>query len=111
MTTLDLAVFEELKDLMDGDMSDILEMYEVDSAEQIDGLKTSISGDDLTSTIAIAHTLKSSSANLGAMDLAKLCKKMEHDGRENTLSNPAELLEKIIAELARVQTELTTNNS
>jgi HPt (histidine-containing phosphotransfer) domain-containing protein len=42
-----------------------------------------------------AHSLKSSSANLGATQLAALCKELEQRGRDNDLQGAAELVDEI----------------
>jgi len=106
MASLDQIIFDELKELMDGDIGEIVELYINDSREQIAQLKTSVDGGDIDGMVSIAHTLKSSSANLGAMQLADMCEKMENDGRNNSLKNPASLLSDIVNELSRVEDKL-----
>ena len=109
MAPLDQVIFDELKDLMDGEIDEIVELYINDSREQIAQLQTSVDSNNLTNMIAIAHTLKSSSANLGAMNLAKLCEQMENKGRDNRLENPVSLLSEIIEELSRVEDKLNAS--
>jgi HPt (histidine-containing phosphotransfer) domain-containing protein len=47
--------------------------------------------------------LKSSSANLGAQQLADLCQDLEERGRQQQLDNVRELLSQVVAEFTRVQ--------
>jgi PAS domain S-box-containing protein len=53
-----------------------------------------------------AHTLKSSSAQLGATHLSLRCKELETKGREGNLTNADTLVEHAEAELARVEAAL-----
>jgi HPt (histidine-containing phosphotransfer) domain-containing protein len=53
-----------------------------------------------------AHSLKSSSANLGALALAALCKDLEMMGRANTLENAVPVLCTIEAEYETVRITL-----
>jgi signal transduction histidine kinase/DNA-binding response OmpR family regulator len=53
-----------------------------------------------------AHTLKSSSANLGALRLAEHCKALESMGREKHIEGAAELLNKIEIDYQLAATEL-----
>ncbi len=76
----------------------IIHLYLEDSQTQIDaiGKKIDESLDKNLSDIAnIAHSLKSSSANVGATHLAKLCKKLECDSRRNATKNIRSQFEKI----------------
>ncbi|NOZ62352.1 MAG: PAS domain S-box protein [Calditrichaeota bacterium] len=53
-----------------------------------------------------AHTLKSSSANLGAMALSEMNKKLEKKGREGDIDGVSEEVEEVKAEFARVKAAL-----
>ena len=53
-----------------------------------------------------AHTLKSSSAQVGALRLSALCKELEARGRAGSTRGAAELLGKAREELAVVADEL-----
>jgi CheY-like chemotaxis protein len=54
-----------------------------------------------------AHTLKSSSASLGALTLAGLCKKLEEMGRGNSIVNADQALTALTAEYTLVHKALT----
>lgn len=78
---LDLEVIDEIRALdEDGTDSFLREMIETfftygDTA--MHSLLTCIDGDDLAELIRVAHSLKSSSANVGASELAALSEKLE----------------------------------
>jgi HPt (histidine-containing phosphotransfer) domain-containing protein len=54
-----------------------------------------------------AHSLKSSSANLGATRLAAACKELEQRGRERRLEGVAELLPTLETHYVRARDALT----
>ena len=53
--------------------------------------------------IASPHSLKSTSANLGALQLSELARQIEHGGRAGNLSNPSALVARLVAEFMRVE--------
>ena len=54
-----------------------------------------------------AHSLKSSSANLGATQLAALCRELEQGGRERRLEDAAELFQALETHYLRAREALT----
>jgi len=58
-----------------------------------------------------AHSLKSSSANLGAVKLARLCEELELQGRAGRLEQAAELADSIRQEYERTEAWLGRKNS
>jgi HPt (histidine-containing phosphotransfer) domain-containing protein len=49
-----------------------------------------------------AHSLKSSSATLGALKLASLCRKLEELGRSNSLRNASDVFQELRREFVLV---------
>jgi CheY-like chemotaxis protein/HPt (histidine-containing phosphotransfer) domain-containing protein len=88
----------------------IIDLYFVDAPRQILTMRDALAaGDDLALKRA-AHTLKSSSANLGALDLAGSCKKMEDAGAAHP--GTAELLiARIELDYAQVRAALSSVRS
>jgi len=58
-----------------------------------------------------AHSLKSSSANVGALRLSSLCKEMEAHARASSLESAVRILPSVIEEFARVQEALEAHLS
>ena len=73
-------------------LTHIIKIYLQDTPKQFLHLADAIEENDASCVQKIAHTLKSSSANLGAMDLSTLFKSLEVSGRANTLEDARELL-------------------
>ncbi len=61
---------------------------------------------DLDQLRALAHSLKSASANVGALALSAASRRIEHDARAGTLERPAVAVALLIAEFARARIAL-----
>jgi len=85
----------------------VIDKYLSSSRQLIETMRTAVSQRDAGVLHRTAHSLKSSSATLGALRLAALCKEVEAMGRTNALDGVASLWEKIEAEYALVQEALT----
>ncbi len=96
---LDTAVLDELCDAVDGDRSfvvDLVETFLADAARQLDELEVACSANNVAEAVRPAHTLKSSSATVGAVALATAAREAEATARAGTV--PADKL----AELRRL---------
>lgn len=102
---LDMSVIESLRELGgDGDDSlfrELLELYLDDSTKQLKRLEQSLASGDLKVAERIAHTLKSSSANLGAVAMSRICLEMEMCGRKQSMEDMCALLDTTRAEHRR----------
>lgn len=76
-------------------MAEMINSYLEDTAVRIKAIATAISQQDPVAIGQAAHSLKSSSANLGAAHFASLCQKLEHLGRSNTIEGASNLLMQI----------------
>ncbi|HST27605.1 MAG TPA: ATP-binding protein [Rudaea sp.] len=108
-TALDADVVRDLLEVMGDEFTDLVRMYLEDTPKSIALLEKAASSADNQGLIAPAHSLKSTSANLGALGLSELAKRLEHGARAGDLGNEAPTL---VAELARtfarVHAELQT---
>ncbi|MDR4480063.1 MAG: PAS domain S-box protein [Nitrospira sp.] len=66
-------------------LASVLRKYLDNSRESVDALRDAIRANDATALQAIAHRLKSSSAQLGAIAVAAGCKELESMGSRNNL--------------------------
>jgi CheY-like chemotaxis protein len=74
--------------------------------ESLQKIGVSMSKNDLEAVWQIAHTLKSSSANLGAMAFSELCRQLEAQAQDKTPEDAAKTLAAAEAEFARVEKAL-----
>jgi HPt (histidine-containing phosphotransfer) domain-containing protein len=90
---LDEAVLAELLASTGDDVTfvrDLLGTYLAETPEQLDAIGSAIEADDAGALVRPAHTLKSSSATLGAMRLSGLGRELEMMGRSNALDTTAQ---------------------
>ena len=87
---IDEGVLEELRVSVEGDVAfvrDLVDAYVSDSAEQISGIEAALAAGDAEALVRPAHTLKSSSATLGAMELSATARTLEMAARAGDLSD------------------------
>jgi HPt (histidine-containing phosphotransfer) domain-containing protein len=85
---LDEDVLDELRTSVDGDRSfvvELIEAYVADGATHVAEVEAAVADGDAGSLVRPAHTLKSSSATVGAQRLAALARDLELAGRSGSL--------------------------
>jgi HPt (histidine-containing phosphotransfer) domain-containing protein len=89
---IDSAVLDELGESVGGDRSFVVELIETfltESAGHVDAVEAAVATDDPPAVVRPAHTLKSSSATLGAMRLMAAARALEMAGRSGALDDAA----------------------
>lgn len=87
---VDENVLEELRASVEGDtgfVRDLIEAYLVDSAEQLEAIEAALDAEDAEALVLPAHTLKSSSATVGAMNVSALARTLEMAGRAGSIGD------------------------
>ncbi|HKE49225.1 MAG TPA: ATP-binding protein [Rhodanobacteraceae bacterium] len=107
MTALDAVIIGDLLDTMGGEFGDLVRVYLEDAPQRLRQLETAAATNDATAQIAPAHTLKSSSANIGATALSDLARGIEHAARAGVPTSSAEIAIGIRQEFERVAAELS----
>lgn len=77
-------------------LAKIIHLYLESSPTLVDDIVKSIEQSDTESLENAAHSLKSSSANLGATELSNLCKKLELQGKASKIETAELLVERLI---------------
>ena len=93
---LDMAVVDELRESTGDDEAFVLDLvatYVEEAGTHLAGLADAVAAADPTSTVRPAHTLKSSSASIGAMRLSAICRDLEEAGREGRADDMAAAVE------------------
>jgi CheY-like chemotaxis protein/anti-sigma regulatory factor (Ser/Thr protein kinase) len=85
----------------------IIGLYLASSPPLLQALREAVSQGDAVALTEAAHSLKSSSANLGATRLAALCKDLEQRGREQRLEGAEALLTEVDSHYGQVRAALT----
>ncbi|RZB34965.1 MAG: hypothetical protein SRB1_00733 [Desulfobacteraceae bacterium Eth-SRB1] len=94
---------------LDGDeefLSELLSLFAQDTPLQLKELKQAIDDNDATRVTLHAHTIKGSSANIGAKALSNAALDIEMAGKNRDLNNARLLIGKLEYELDRLKTAL-----
>lgn len=95
---VDMTVLRMLQDVLEEGFAGLLMVFMRDSRAKLDSIRTGLAEADTDAVRSSAHTLKGSSANLGANPLAELCLTAEQQAREGNLDGLDELFARIEAE-------------
>jgi len=108
---LDHSVLKSIRSLQRQGAPDmiarVIGMYMDRTPKMMESLREAVAAGRASAMQEAAHSLKSSSGNVGAMNLVALCKELEQMGRENSLQSASEVLTRIEAEYEAVRKALT----
>jgi PAS domain S-box-containing protein len=107
---LDPSAMEGLRSLETSDnpgfVARIIDAYLEDTPKLVDRIRQALDRQDASEIAKAAHTLKSSSANVGALVLADRCKHLETAARRGALASARDLLSEIEVAYTSVTPEL-----
>ena len=93
LPTLDQAAFDHLLEITGNDLEfvdELIDTYLADAALQLEAIRAAASSGDAAALVRPAHSLKSSSANVGAMALADICRALEAAARTGVVPDATE---------------------
>lgn len=106
---IDRTVLEELYEIMEDEFVSVLESYLKSAPGLMYGIRDAVRDLDMDALVKSAHPLKSSSANVGAMELSVLARDLEFKGRENdaaglveSYNQTADVYRRSVAELKSI---------
>lgn len=108
-TVIDMAVLQDLKEMAGGDselLVEVIDCYLKDSPKLLDEMSQAIRQQQAKLLQRAAHSMKSSSASVGAKNLSQLCQELEYIGREGTIEGADKILSQTQAEYQRVEAAL-----
>lgn len=85
---LDETVLAELVASTGNDLAfvrDLVETYLAEAPAQVEGIAVAVAGADAAALVRPAHTLKSSSATMGAVRLSAIARRLEMAGRSGAM--------------------------
>lgn len=109
LPTIDRGIIESLRELGDGDddlLHELIELFLCDAPRLLAGIQAAIATDDANALEHASHSLKSSSANMGAKRLADLCMEVERTARTGTTAGTEGIAKEIGLELEAVDEAL-----
>jgi HPt (histidine-containing phosphotransfer) domain-containing protein len=110
LPTIDLDAITNLRELNPGDngefLREIVGIYIEDTPRRIADLKACLATSDVLTFTRAAHTIKGSSANVGAQVLKGIAERLELISRREGLSGVGPLIAECEAEFGRATLEL-----
>ncbi len=107
---IDLDAIENLRSLNPGDndefLGEIVHIFLADTPQRIAELEQSLTAADVAKFARAAHSIKGSSANLGAVALRAVAEKLEHQSRKEGLNDVGPMLLEIKSQFAQAQVAL-----
>ncbi len=89
-------------------IAELSKLFQSDTLPRLANLRVAVQGGDAGAVERIAHSLKGSSANMGARQMARICEELQEAGASGELAEALELLDGLEAEFARVRRALAT---
>ncbi len=103
---LDREILDELREIAGSETATIIDVFLDDSTPLVRRLQEAAVAPDLEQLRELAHSLKSASANVGALALSAAARRVELAARTGVLDRPAVMVALIIAEFARARLAL-----
>jgi len=107
---IDPEAIKALRELNPGDndvfLKEIVGIYVEDTPRRLQELRSSLASGDIPLFTRTAHTIKGSSANVGAVALSAVAERLESMARKDGLGGVAALIASCEAEYARAADEL-----
>jgi HPt (histidine-containing phosphotransfer) domain-containing protein len=101
---IDISTYNQLKEVMGADfMAEIIDTYNNETGALIDQLSQALTSGDAVSFGRYAHSIKSSSASLGALVFSQQARELEMMGKANNLSMAGLKLEKLSVDFLQVK--------
>lgn len=104
---LDRDVLDELHAVIGDAATQIVAVFLEDAPVMVQQLQLAALNGDEPRLQAVAHSLKSSSANVGALSLSAIAQRIEYEARSGSLQRPAVAVALLVAEFARARVALT----
>ena len=110
---LNESVLEGLRELQaEGEpdiLEELIELFLTDVPPELVALREAVESGDAHSVERIAHTLKGSGGNMGAVRMAAICAELEEIGRSETLAGAPVWISRLEEEFERVRVALEEN--
>jgi len=101
--SIDEKVYQQFVAMVGPTVLELLDIFLANTPSDFAAMRQAIAANDACTLTRLAHTLKSSSAQLGATTLSALCRKLEKTARAGTLEGTADLLAQLEAEYELVK--------
>ena len=112
---LDMNVIDSLRELggdSDPDLLvELIDLFLADAPQHVEVIEAALESGDAKALEHAAHSLKSSCANIGALQMSSLCFDLEVMGREQRIEDRPEMASEIRERFSSVQAALSAIRS
>ena len=106
-TIIDASTIDELKDLMGADfVAEVIDTYNEETAALIEQLRAALASGDAATFGRCAHSIKSSSASLGALGFSQRARELELLGKAGDLSEAGPKADRLATDFSLVKSTL-----
>lgn len=105
--SIDKATFNNLQNLMGDGIKELIKIFLTDTEMLLENISDSIEKQDIEKLTMFSHRLKSSSANVGALDLSKISKFIEQHSRLKESIDYMNIFQQLKKEYGNVKINLT----
>ena len=106
---IDAKILQSLQNMLQGDrvaFVELIECYLTETPRLVQDISTAITTQNAQTLLNSTHQLKSSSASVGAITLAQLCKVLEAQGYSSKLESSLKLISQLHQEYEQVKAAL-----
>ena len=103
---IDTDNLDMLKEIIGDELKDVLNIFLESTPDSILQLQEAIESNTIEKVQSVAHTIKGSSANVGAIQLSALTAQIEQQAKANDSSQFAGLLSQVLTENKAVEDAL-----
>ena len=103
---LNREIVDDLREIMGEEFVALVRVFLEDAPGALQKLERAASQGEIDALVGPAHSLKSTSANLGALALSDIARTIEHGARQRTLADPAREVAALGQEFRRVEAAL-----
>ncbi len=104
---IDSSTYNQLKELMGADfVVELIDTYTAETQGLIEQLTQALARGEAATFGRFAHSIKSSSASLGALIFSQQARELEMMGKANDLNGAGEKLERLSADFLQVKQKL-----
>jgi len=101
---IDMPTYKQLKELMGVEfIAELIDTYNLETKALIEQLDKALNDGEIASFRRCAHSIKSSSASLGALVFSQKARELEMMGKANDLSGAGQKLEQLAADFLQVK--------
>jgi signal transduction histidine kinase/CheY-like chemotaxis protein/HPt (histidine-containing phosphotransfer) domain-containing protein len=103
---LNREIVDDLREIMGEEFVALVRVFLEDAPGALQKLQQAVDSNDVDALVAPAHSLKSTSANLGALALSDIARTIEHGARQRNLADPRAEVAALGREFHRVEAAL-----